>query len=80
MLALTGDVRTHVGTGVAADADMPKRAKVNDVRLPGAWIPHELLNRIRAAVGDRGFSAFARQALEREIARVEARSRLRSAK
>lgn len=39
-------------------------------RLPGAWIPAELLGRVLKASGKRGFSAFIRRAMENELERV----------
>lgn len=71
------DERT-LGTNLASHSDMPNRAKINDARIPGGWVPHELLDRIRAVVGKRALSTFIREAMEREIDRREVRSGVRT--
>jgi hypothetical protein len=43
--------------------------KTHDVRLNGARVPRELMDRARAAAGERGFSAWIRRAMEHELER-----------
>lgn len=38
-------------------------------RLPGAWVPSDLLSKALAAAGPRGFSAWIRDAMEGKLAR-----------
>ena len=50
------------------------REKTLGARLPGAWIPTDLLARAQRSAGHRGFSAWIRSAIEHELARREVRT------
>ena len=54
-------------------AAMTREKKLN-ARLPGAWIPSDLLSKTLKSAGPRGFSAWIRAAIEHELARREVRT------
>jgi hypothetical protein len=50
------------------------KEKTLDARLPGAWIPSDLLAKAQKSAGPRGFSAWIRSAIEHELVRREVRT------